>query len=602
VALNLTAISVTGANMGDFIAVPACSLPALLPTGSKATCLINVSFAPTASGPRQATLSTTTDTAGTQSTLLTGIGVAVQSGATLAPTSLSFPSTMQGATSAGQTVMLTSSGAATLHISSVVMAGANPGDFSMTSGCSGAYAANATCNISVTFSPLGDGVRAASITITDDTPGSPQTVPLSGTGAGAPVGRPAVTLAPSAVSFAAIGQGSISPAQSITITNSGTAALHVSSVQMSGANAGDFAMMNGCTAAAYAVSATCTIGLTFTPSAAGVRAATLAISDDAAGGTQTVALSGTGGNAPFITISTAAVSFAGVAVGTTSPPQNITITNSGSGTLHFSSVKLSGANASDFSMSNGCTAAAYPVNTACTVGLTFTPSATGTRTAALTITDDAPNSPQTVAVSGNANNLLTVSGGSLAATVTAGQTATFNLHLTSGFNGSVGFTCAGAPISATCSVPTTIHVTSGVAVPLVITVATTGGSATGQMWWRRPTGAPFGGLPLPYLLVLYLLAGSTFFGMALKALGDAQRSGAHSRLAYGAAFMVFAALAPFTVAGCGGASSVAQSVPITQRIATPAGISTISVTPTATNTTGTPLAAIAPIQLTLTVN
>jgi hypothetical protein len=607
VAFNLTAVSIAGANANDFLAVPECSLPVFLPTGSgsNATCSINVSFASTAAGPRQATLTTTTDTAGTQSTILTGTGIAAPSGATLAPISLTFSTTQQGATTSGQTITLTSSGGAPLHITSVVMGGANPGDFAMVNGCSGVMAANATCNISVTFSPLGDGVRTATIKIADDAPGSPQIIPVSGTGAGAPVGRPAVTISPSALTFAAIGQGSTSPAQSITVTNSGTAALHISSIQVSGANASDFNMTNGCTAAAYAASATCTVAFTFTPSATGARTATLAIVDDAAGAMQTVALSGIGTSAPAVTISTAAVSFAGVPVGTTSPPQNITITNSGTGTLHFSSVKLSGANASDFAMSNGCTVSAYNPNQACTVGLTFTPSATGARIATLSIADDALNSPQTVAVSGNASNVLTIvaaTGGSLAATVKAGQTATFNLQLISGFNGSVGFTCAGAPVSATCSVPTTIQVTSGVSVPFLVTVTTTAAGATSASS-RKPGDTPFAATRFkPLLAFLFVLGASIVWMVAAKPSGSYRATHLWPDPVYSVAIAALAVFAMATLAGCGGATSVAQSAPITQVVATPPGTSIITITPTATNAGGTPLPGIPPIQLALTVN
>jgi hypothetical protein len=129
----------------------------------------------------------------------------------MAPVSLSFPSTLQGATSPPQTVTLTSSGAAALHISSVLLTGANANDFAMNSACSGPYPANASCPITVTFSPLGDGARAASITIADDAPGSMQMVPLTGSSTGAPVPRPAATITPPAVVFAAIPLGTTSP-------------------------------------------------------------------------------------------------------------------------------------------------------------------------------------------------------------------------------------------------------------------------------------------------------------------------------------------------------------------------------------------------------
>ncbi len=186
--------------------------------------------------------------------------------------------------------------------------------------------------------------------------------------------------------------------------------------------------------------------------------------------------------------------------------------------------------------------------------------------------------------------------------VTAGQTATFSLQLTSGFDGSVAFTCAGAPVSATCSVPTAISVTSGVTVPFVITVATAGSNTTGQLW-RRPPDVPSGGPRSPYLLVLwYLLAGSALWATAPKTVGYVRGPGAQQRLAYGPALVGCAILALYAMAGCGGVSTVAQSAPIAQAVPTPAGTSVISVTPTATSKAGTPLAAIAPIQLTLTVN
>ena len=176
----------------------------------------------------------------------------------------------------------------------------------------------------------------------------------------------------------------------MAITNSGGAALHVSSALMSGANSGDFSFNNGCTAAAYAVNTACIIGVTFTPPAIGTRAATLTITDDAPNSPQTVQLSGLGAGTPSVTLSSTAVSFAATALGTTSPRQNITVTNLGAAALHFSSIKLSGTNPGDFTLINECVTSAYPINTACTVGLTFTPSGTGARTATVTIADDAP--------------------------------------------------------------------------------------------------------------------------------------------------------------------------------------------------------------------
>jgi len=538
---------------------------------------------------------------------LTGIGVATPSGVTITPTSLSFASTSQGTTTPAQILTLTSTGSATLHVSSVTPGGSNMGDFMVTSGCNGGYATNATCTISVTFSPLADGPRTASIVITDDAPGSPQSVQMTGVGSGAPVGRPAMTIAPSAISFAATPQGTTSATQSVTVTNSGTAALHISSIHMSGPNAGDF-QDSGCTAAAYAAGSTCMVALTFTPSATGPRAGMLTITDDATGSPQTVQITGTGTatTTPAVTLSAAAISFAATALGTKSPQQNITVTSSGAAPAHITSVQLSGASAADFKLSNGCTAPAYAVNTACTLGLTFTPGAAGARVATLMITDDAPNSPQTVALSGNASPLLTVApaaGGSFSQAVTAGQTAMYNLQLTAGFDGNVSLACSGAPQAATCSAPSTVKVTSGAPLPVLITVKTAG-SAAAMRWRRLPMDAPLYALHIQNPLApLYALAGVIMlFAIAVGTLRKSRGAKTGQRPAWEGIFAMCTLVALCTLAGCGGGSSAAQNAPIVQPAVTPQGTTTITIALTATTSAGAELPAIAPIQLTLTVN
>jgi 6-phosphogluconolactonase (cycloisomerase 2 family) len=286
--LSLNSVSVTGTNPSDFIATSNC----LVPLEPHTSCTVSIVFTPTAVGARQAIL-TASDTAGFQSAQLTGTGVAPQPAVTLVPGSLTFPNTAQGSTSSVQTVTITNSGMAPLHISSISPSGANFSDFNVVANnCNGANPANASCTLSVAFSPLGDGSRTASITINDDAPGSPQSVQLTGTGSGPSVVRSAVTVAPALLSFGTITQGASSAPQNVTLTSSGTAALHISSVGLSGANPTDFIVTNGCTQASYPTGFACTIGLTFTPLAAGLRTATLTIADDAPNSPQIISLSG----------------------------------------------------------------------------------------------------------------------------------------------------------------------------------------------------------------------------------------------------------------------------------------------------------------------
>ncbi|HEY6339881.1 MAG TPA: choice-of-anchor D domain-containing protein [Bryobacteraceae bacterium] len=130
----------------------------------------------------------------------------------------------------------------------------------------------------------------------------------------------------------------------------------------------------------------------------GLRSATLTITDNGSGSPQSVTLSGTG-ETPVVKLSTAALTFAAQTVETTSPSQPVTVTNSGPGTLVIKSIAFTGANPGDFAQTGNCPAD-LAVNAACTINVTFTPTATGSRTASMTITDNGSGSPQSVSLTG----------------------------------------------------------------------------------------------------------------------------------------------------------------------------------------------------------
>ena len=105
--------------------------------------------------------------------------------ASLSPTSLSFGNQEINTSSAVRAVTLTNSGNAALTIHSIGLSGPNSGDFHQQNTCpssSSTLAAGASCTINVTFTPTADGSLSASLTITDNASGSPQSVALSGTG------------------------------------------------------------------------------------------------------------------------------------------------------------------------------------------------------------------------------------------------------------------------------------------------------------------------------------------------------------------------------------------------------------------------------------
>jgi hypothetical protein len=285
--LNISNIAIGGTNASDFAQTNTCSAP-LAPSAS---CSINVTFTPGAIGSRSGTLTLTDNAAGSpQSITLTGTGATAAPGVNLSPTTVSFGNQNVGTTSSAQQVTLSNNGSSTLTISSIAVSGTNASDFAQTNTCGASLAPNANCVISITFTPSATGSRSGAVTITDNATGSPQSVPLSGTGV---TPTPAANVSPSSLTFANQNVGTPSSAQTITVQNTGTADLTISSITISGTNASDFAQTNNC-GTSLAPNASCAINVTFTPGAAGSRSASVTITDNATGSPQSVTLSGTG--------------------------------------------------------------------------------------------------------------------------------------------------------------------------------------------------------------------------------------------------------------------------------------------------------------------
>ena len=281
-----------------------------------------------------------------------------------------------------------------MPISSVAVTGANAADFAIASNtCGASLAPSASCTVGIAFTPSALGTRAASLTFTDGASNSPQTVSLSGIGA-----IESASVNPASLSFALQAVGSTSSPQTVTLTNSGTVALGLNSIAISGPNAADFAVASKTCGATLAPSASCTITVTFTPTAAGTRTAALTITDSA-GIPLAVALTGTAAVASA-SVSPSSLAFPPTAPQTTSAPLTVTLTNGPSLSINLNSIAISGANAGDFAISAKTCGATLAPSATCTISVTFKPPATGTFTATLAFSDTAGNSPQTVALSG----------------------------------------------------------------------------------------------------------------------------------------------------------------------------------------------------------
>ena len=398
--VSIESIAVNGTDAGDFAQTTTCG--SSLAVG--ASCTISITFTPTQLGSRTASVTITDSAVGSpQSVALSGAGVSPVS---LSSGSLSFANQVTGTSSATQAVTLTNIGAQPLSSVSIAVTVANAADFSQTNTCGTSVPAGGSCYISVTFTPAALGPLTASVTITDGAPGSPQSVALSGTGLSP------VSLSSGSLSFANQVTGTSSAAQAVTLTNIGAQPLSSISIAVTGANAADFSQTNTCGTSVPA-GASCNISVTFTPAALGPLSASITINDSAPGSPQSVALSGTGVSP--VSLSSGSLSFANQVTGTSSAAQAVTLTNIGAQPLSSVSIAVTGANVADFSQTNTC-GTSVPAGGSCYISVTFTPAALGPLTASVTITDSAPGSPQSVALSGigvNAGPNVTLSPTSL---------------------------------------------------------------------------------------------------------------------------------------------------------------------------------------------
>lgn len=517
---------IQGTNAQDFAflssstCTPAAT-PTLPPGGS---CTIDVQFAPIEPNPpqqlsAQAVVSLTDSINNATQTIsvpLSGTEVAATPGILFAPASLSFSSQNVGTATAAQTITVTNNGSAVLAISSIGIAGANPSDFSQTNTCPIApstLAINATCSISVVFQPTAAGPRSAAVSVADNASGSPQTVALTGTGTAA-----GVSLTPSSLTFAGLNPGSgPSAPQTVTLQNTGTGPLTISSVAITGANPSDFAISgNNCPvgpAATLNPGNSCLINVTFNPTATGSRSASLSVSDDATPSPQIVALSGTG-TSPAIAFSTGTLQFPSTLLSAQSGSQAVQVKNSGNGPLVITSVTTAGINSGDFQVSGSCVGASgasvtVSPGSTCDIDVNFVPTALGSRNAALSVADNAPASPQQAALMSGTGvdfQLAPIQGGSTSVSISAGETATFSMQANSqGFSGTAQLSCGSSIPAATCAVtPAQINISTSQSAAFSVNIITTARSAIPpwRPFARHDTPAP---LPLFSFLVVFFL-------------------------------------------------------------------------------------------------
>jgi hypothetical protein len=274
---------ITASGGSDFTVTNGCSGATL--TGS-ATCVLHVSFSPTADGSRNGTLSVSSNAVLGPSTIsLTGSGYIPQ--ANLSAASLDFGTQALNTTSSSKKITVTNGGDGPLTIAGYTSSGALAPFALQSTTCGASLPSGSSCEFNFTFTPTSAGAANVNFTVTDDAsgPGSQQTVSLTGTGA-APV-----TLGPVPANFGTIVVNAQSSIQTVTLHNGTANLLSITNITISG----DFRIRNNfCNVppTSLAANASCSFDLAFAPKTTGVANGSLSVTDNA--GTQSVALVGTG--------------------------------------------------------------------------------------------------------------------------------------------------------------------------------------------------------------------------------------------------------------------------------------------------------------------
>jgi hypothetical protein len=234
--------------------------------------------------------------------------------------------------------------------------------------------------------------------------------------------------------FASQTEGTTSAALLVTVTNVGNSDMTLTNYAFTGADPGDYAIDPTTTSCVLTPGAnlyageSCQIGIKFTPKATGTRTANLVLLDNTVTNSNTIALTGSS-TAPAPSFVPGAVAFPATApAGSSTIP--VTLTNTGNIALDVSNITLGGTNAGAFSFTSNCAGGSIAPNASCTLNVTFKPSSTGNYSAALNFTDNAPNSPQSVFVSGSGAKPYTSATKLASATNPSAACAAVTFHVT----------------------------------------------------------------------------------------------------------------------------------------------------------------------------
>jgi hypothetical protein len=472
-SVTVSQVSVTGAGFS----VSGLSLPLTLAAGASTT--LTVTATPQSTGTNSGSLNIASNATNSAASvaLTTVASVSPSAVIALSPTSLNFANVTVGSSST-KSVTISNTGSASLTISQIAPTGVgySVSGFALPL----TVAAGATTSFTVSFAPSATGTAGGGVSLVSNASNSPASLPLSGTGAAAPVAQ--LSANPATASFGSVTVGS-SSTQSVSVTNSGNMNVTISQITTSGAA---FSLNGVSVPLTLAPGQSSTYIAQFAPTAVGSASGQITFTSNASGSPTLISLSGTGAATPVaqLTVNPVSLSFGSLTVGS-SATQSVTISNSGNANLTISQISTSGTGFSGSGITLPLTLT--PGQTA-RYTAQFAPAATGAASGQISFSSNSATNP-TVSLSGTgvaAQVLqLSVSQSSLAfGTVTVGSSSSQSVVLTNSGNANISIsqiTITGSGFSG-----------SGITTPLTLTpgqnasytaqfAPTATGSASGQI-------------------------------------------------------------------------------------------------------------------------
>ncbi len=365
-ATPLTMVT-TGASPNDFtITVAKCDgnvVPAM------GTCTFNVRFSPKATGPAKGTANIGVMGAVGAQLPLAGRGLRPAL-LVLTPSTLTFPSTSVGSSSAAIPLTLRNDGQENATSIAATVTGMSKDDYVLTNNCGTFLNPESSCTLSVVFSPKAQGASNATLSVTS-TAGGQQSATLAGTG----VPPATITITPNSHEFGMVAVDAASGPQVFAVKNTGGTTSGKLTVSIQG---NEFRLAselsNACKDRTLAPNETCELSVIFAPTSAGAKTSTLNIASEGAGSTG-ASLRGTALAPPQLAIGPASGNFGSVGTGGQSSELTFTVSNVGGGTTGVVTVM---PNSPQYTISsNGCVSKMLAVNESCTVGVRLTPTAVG---------------------------------------------------------------------------------------------------------------------------------------------------------------------------------------------------------------------------------